>query len=292
MQEATVAQVRAVVVDLVAAGQGTEGDRPIILVTDAGYDPARLAWQLGDLPVVVCSRVRSDRVYYGRGEPKAPGAVGPRPQARVAARMRQRGLLGGPRRRGDSVFGPVRAGPVAVLAVPAPEAHRKVGAGRPRGAAAGRRRDRGAAGGRPPAPPEQARSGELVDFAGRSRSGRDQHGLVRLAAPLRPGAPPPLHQAGPGLDCSGRPRPARRRRLDSDRDGRLPATMVGPQPRRRPSPALGTARTARAVLAPARPPRIAQPPRRTHPPRQCRETRPARPRPAQRRQEPSPSRPP
>ncbi|WP_091044662.1 NF041680 family putative transposase [Glycomyces sambucus] len=80
VQEATASQVRAVVVDLVNAGQWAEGDRPIILVTDAGYVPARMAWQLDDLPVVVCSRVPSDRVYYGRAEPKAPGAVGPRPR--------------------------------------------------------------------------------------------------------------------------------------------------------------------------------------------------------------------
>lgn len=80
VQEATAVQVRAVVADLVGSGQWCEGDRPIILVTDAGYDPARLAHRLRDLPVVVCSRVRSDRVYYGRAEPKAPGAVGPRPK--------------------------------------------------------------------------------------------------------------------------------------------------------------------------------------------------------------------
>jgi hypothetical protein len=47
-----------------AAGQWCEGDPPILVVFDAGYDITRLAWLLRDLPVMVLGRVRSDRVFY------------------------------------------------------------------------------------------------------------------------------------------------------------------------------------------------------------------------------------
>jgi hypothetical protein len=67
--EVTAIQLRAVVERLIAAGHHHPGDGPIAIVTDAGYDIPRLAWQLQGLPVTVIGRLRSDRVLYGR-----PGA--------------------------------------------------------------------------------------------------------------------------------------------------------------------------------------------------------------------------
>ena len=59
---ATCTQMRGLVERLIQAGQWREGDPPILLIFDAGYDLARLTYALGDLPVEVLGRLRSDRV--------------------------------------------------------------------------------------------------------------------------------------------------------------------------------------------------------------------------------------
>lgn len=61
--EVTAAQLREVVGRLRAAGQWRDGDPPILVVFDAGYDTARLSYLLADLPVELLGRVRSDRVF-------------------------------------------------------------------------------------------------------------------------------------------------------------------------------------------------------------------------------------
>lgn len=61
--ELTAAQIREVVARLVAAGQHRDGDQPIRIVFDSGYDGTRLAFLLADLPVELLVRVRSDRVF-------------------------------------------------------------------------------------------------------------------------------------------------------------------------------------------------------------------------------------
>ena len=60
--EVTAGQVRDVVTRLVEAGHWGEGDPAILVIFDAGYDVTRLAWLLGDLPVELLGRLRSDRV--------------------------------------------------------------------------------------------------------------------------------------------------------------------------------------------------------------------------------------
>ena len=60
--QVTAAQVRGVVERLIAAGHWRAGDADILIVFDTGYDTARLAWLLGDLPVELLGRLRSDRV--------------------------------------------------------------------------------------------------------------------------------------------------------------------------------------------------------------------------------------
>ena len=47
--EVTAAQVREVVARLAAAGHWRQGDLPVLVVCDAGYDLTRLAWLLADL---------------------------------------------------------------------------------------------------------------------------------------------------------------------------------------------------------------------------------------------------
>ena len=72
----TAVQVRAVVGRLIKAGQWRPGDPEVLLVFDAGYDLARLAFLLADLPVEVLGRLRSDRVFRLPAPPRAVGAVG------------------------------------------------------------------------------------------------------------------------------------------------------------------------------------------------------------------------
>jgi hypothetical protein len=77
--EVTAAQLREVAGRLAAAGHWHPGDPDILVVMDAGYDVTRLAWLLAGLPLVVCARLRFNRVFYGPPPPKAPG-LGGRPR--------------------------------------------------------------------------------------------------------------------------------------------------------------------------------------------------------------------
>jgi hypothetical protein len=62
--EVTAAQVRELTARLIAAGHWRAGEPRMLVVFDAGYDIARLAWLLNDLPVEVLGRLRSNRVLY------------------------------------------------------------------------------------------------------------------------------------------------------------------------------------------------------------------------------------
>jgi hypothetical protein len=72
----TAAQLRAVVGRLVTAGHWRPGDRPIMVVLDAGYDVCRLAFVLADLPVHLVGRIRADRVMLTPAPPPTSGRVG------------------------------------------------------------------------------------------------------------------------------------------------------------------------------------------------------------------------
>jgi DDE superfamily endonuclease len=74
--EVTAAQVRGVAERLIAAGHWQPDDPRILIVVDAGYDGARLAYVLADLPVDVCGRIRSDRVMRLPAPPRLPGTNG------------------------------------------------------------------------------------------------------------------------------------------------------------------------------------------------------------------------
>ena len=84
--EVTAAQVREVITRLIAAGHWHEGDLPVLVVFDAGYDVTRLAWLLADLPVELLGRLRSDRVMWLPAPPRRPGMNGrPRKHGRELA---------------------------------------------------------------------------------------------------------------------------------------------------------------------------------------------------------------
>src|SRR5262245_52564191 len=72
----TAAQVREVIGRLVAAGHWRAGDPDILVIFDAGYEPARLAWLLADLPVQVLGRLGTNRVLRQAPPPRQPGQMG------------------------------------------------------------------------------------------------------------------------------------------------------------------------------------------------------------------------
>jgi hypothetical protein len=74
--EATAAQVREVVIRLIDAGHWQQGDLPILVIFDAGYDVTRLSFLLGGLPVQLLGRLRSDRVMQLPAPPRPPHTRG------------------------------------------------------------------------------------------------------------------------------------------------------------------------------------------------------------------------
>src|SRR5438477_4566137 len=74
--EVAAAQVRDVITRLIAAGHWRDGDAPVLVIFDAGYDLARLAYLLADLPAQVLGRLRSDRVMQLPAPPRQPGTRG------------------------------------------------------------------------------------------------------------------------------------------------------------------------------------------------------------------------
>jgi hypothetical protein len=72
----TCAQVRQVVDRLITAGHWREGDSPILIVTDSGYDTARLTHDLHDLPVEILGRLRSSRVMRLPAPARTPTTIG------------------------------------------------------------------------------------------------------------------------------------------------------------------------------------------------------------------------
>src|SRR5712675_1819057 len=71
----TAVQVREVITRLTGAGQWRQGDLPILVIFDAGYDVTRLAYLLADLPAELLGRLRSDRVMQLPAPPRQPGTV-------------------------------------------------------------------------------------------------------------------------------------------------------------------------------------------------------------------------
>jgi hypothetical protein len=110
----TAAQLREVVTRLVAAGRWRPGDPPVIIVMDAGYDPARLAWLLRDLPVTVAARARAGRVFYAPAPPRDPSVPG-RVPVHTGARVRCSPGTGGDG-AALTAEGETSRGPVAVTA--------------------------------------------------------------------------------------------------------------------------------------------------------------------------------
>jgi hypothetical protein len=72
----TATQLREVVGRIITAEHWQPGDPRILIVADAGYDLARLAFVLADLPIEVVGRIRSDRVMLRPAPPRPSGTNG------------------------------------------------------------------------------------------------------------------------------------------------------------------------------------------------------------------------
>ena len=121
--EVTAAQVRKVITRLIAAGHWRQGDLPILVIFDAGYDPMRLAHQLADLPVEILGRLRSDRVLLLPGAGPPAWYQWPAATARPGVRSPGPGHLAGPGRDHDHADHPVRHRGRAGVGPSAPPAH-------------------------------------------------------------------------------------------------------------------------------------------------------------------------
>ncbi len=74
--EVTAGQLRQVIERLIQAGHWKPGDPDVLIVCDAGYDLARLAFLLTGQPVQILGRLRSDRVLRRPAPPRRPGTKG------------------------------------------------------------------------------------------------------------------------------------------------------------------------------------------------------------------------
>jgi hypothetical protein len=112
--EVTAAQLREVTGRLAAAGHWRPGDPDIIVALDAGYDLVRLAWLLADLPLVLCGRLRSNRVFWRAPEPRPAGTGGTSRVHGAPLRLADEATWAGP--SVTAVAGTPRYGPVQVTA--------------------------------------------------------------------------------------------------------------------------------------------------------------------------------
>jgi hypothetical protein len=74
--EVTAAQVRDVITRLICAGHWQAGDPAILVIFDAGHDVTRFSFLLSDLPVQLLGRLRSDRVMQLTAPPRQPHTMG------------------------------------------------------------------------------------------------------------------------------------------------------------------------------------------------------------------------
>jgi DDE superfamily endonuclease len=94
--EVTAAQLREVAGRLERAGAWQPGDPDIIVVLDCAYDVVRLAWLLAGLPLVLCARLRSNRVFRRVPEPRPAGMGGPAREHGAPLRFADEGTWEGP----------------------------------------------------------------------------------------------------------------------------------------------------------------------------------------------------
>ncbi len=266
----TTAQVREVVGRLQSAGHWRDGDPDIVLVFDAGYELARMAFLLADLPVQVLGRMRSDRVLHfpraAAGSNRAPTP------ARCRIQIRRPPDLARTRQQHRYRHRPLRNSRHCGLESVAPEDHSPWIVGRPPGTAADRRRHGDPADGRSPARRPASQTGVALVLTSGCGHRRYRPIVADVSAALRYRAHVPVVQADVGLDRPEDPQPRGGRPMDLDRPGCAHPTPARPAARRRPTPSVGTTRPTATVDAGPRPSRVSAHPRDHAQSCQCTET--------------------
>ena len=232
----TAAQVRDVVTRLAAAGHWKDGDPDIMVIFDAGYEPARLAWLLRDLPVQVTGRLGTNRVFRRRRRPAGPARWAG--QCGTARSSRSPRTPPGRNRTPSPPPRPAGTGPPSPLPGTGctrsctPAAH-----GKATGATTGHRGHRHPADRRSPAPRPRPKpvwlwtSDPAADPAEADRCWQAFLRRFDIEHTFR-------FLKQPRLDRAQAPRHGRRRPVDLDCH-RLPhPAMARPRPHRRPPPAL------------------------------------------------------
>jgi DDE superfamily endonuclease len=207
-------------------------------VVDAGYDVPRLAHLLGDLPVQVLGRMRSDRVLRRAAPPRVPGTTG-RP----------------PRHGGEFVFGdpPTWGQPDHTMTTDTrlygPATARAWDRLHPRltrraawYCSTGLRiieGHRNPPTGRPPAQRRHSETGVAVVVTHRRHTGRRGPALAGVPTPLRHRAHVPAAQTDLEQDLPEDPQPAHRRPLDLAHPRRLRPATPGPTVRMYENPYIG-----------------------------------------------------
>ena len=182
--EVTAAQVRDVVTRLITAGHWREGDPPILVIFDAGYDPMRLAYRLADLPMEVLGRLRSDRVLHFPVPARRPGTPG-RP-SRHGRELALADPATWPRAAGyhDDGDHPVRHRGGARLGPATPPAHPPLRLARSQRPASGHRRDPDPPASRSPARRPGPQAHVAVVLPHQCRPGRGGPAVAGIPAPV------------------------------------------------------------------------------------------------------------
>src|SRR5216684_4303076 len=262
--DVTIDQITGLLKDLAATGKQQPGDPPPLVLLDAGNYATDLTCTLATRP--------DGRAYAPRR-----GVLLLRLRQAARTRLRTHHRVRAVRHRDR---------PRLDGTAPKTRQHRPLGQLAAGQAAADRARHGLASGRRPPARRPQTTQGPVA-VARRPRPGRPGPALEGLPAPLRPRALPPLRQVlsrpgqrTPGLGGSHRP-------VGVLGHGRLCPATPCPPPRRRPAPPLApTARPGQAPQSLQGPARLPPTPRTNRHTRRLAQTRPPRPRPPERLEEP------
>ena len=256
----TAAQVREVTGRIIAAGHWRDGDPDILVIFDAGYDLARLAWLLKDLPVQVLGRLGSNRVLHQPPPPREPGQMG-RP-LRHGPGFRLAAQAARPAPEVTTITQTSRYGTAAARAWH--RVHPKLHA---RGAWAGHDGELPVIEGTliqltvDHLPHERHPKPVWLWASSHRRRQRGGPLLASVLAPFRHRTHVPVPQTGPRLDRAETPRPGRRRPVDLADHRRPRPAAPRPPASRRPAPAVAAARPARPVHPRPGPPRIPEHPR-------------------------------
>ena len=279
--EVTAAQIRDLIARLRQAGQHGDGDPPVLVVFDAGYDVIRLAHLLADLPVQLLGRLRSDRVFHAPTPPRREGPGRP-PRHGDEVKLADPANHPTPKRRAPGHPSSLRRVHPALLRPSAPTTEPPRRLEHPPRPTADHRGHHHRRPGRAPARQPNPETVVAVALQPRPRPARPAPPVRSIPATLRPRTHLPFLQTNPGLDPAPRAHHGTGRPVDLADHVRLHPAPPRPRPSRRPTPSLGGTAEPRPAHTRPSPTRISAHPPRNRPPSSRAETHPPRTRTTQR----------